>query len=134
MKQVIKMISESPTIYVGTVNKNGRPQVRPFAFQFERDGKLFFCTSSKTSAYDDLSNSPYTEISVMSPEYAWVRISAKVAFSDDKEIKEFALSNNETLRGMYTTAEDPNFKLFYLAEGTAILSDFSGNPPQTFTF
>ncbi len=133
MEQVIKLLKESPTIYFGTADKNGRPHVRPFAFMLEREGKLYFTTSSKTSAFADLKSNPYTEISVMAPEYKWVRISAKVVFTDDKEIKEFLIGNNESVKGIYGTASNPDFNLFYLTEGVATLSDFSGNPPQTFT-
>ncbi len=134
MQAVINLLKESPAVYLGTVTPEGKPKVRPFALLFEREGTLFFCTSRKTSAYRDLKNHPYTEISVMSSEYRWVRISAKVVFSDDQKIKEVAIKENERLQHLFGSADNPDFEIFFLAEGTATLHDFSENPVQIFTF
>ena len=134
MQAVIKLLKESPAVYLSTVTPEGKPKVRPFALLLERDGILFFCTSRKTSAYQDLKNYPYTEIAVMSPEYSWVRISAKAIFSDDQEIKEIAIDGNERLRYLFGSADNPDFEIFFLTEGTATLHNFSEDPTQSFTF
>ena len=134
MQAVINLLKESPAVYLGTVTPEGKPKVRPFALLLEQERTLFFCTSRKTSAYRDLKNYPYTEISVMSTEYSWVRISAKVVFSDDQKIKEVAIKENERLQHLFGSADNPDFEIFFLAEGTATLHDFSENPVQIFTF
>lgn len=134
MQAVITLLKESPAIYLGTVTPEGKPKVRPFALLLEREGTLFFCTSRKTSAYRDLKNYPFTEISVMSSEYSWVRISAKVIFSEDRQIKEIAIKGNERLQHLFGSADNPDFEIFFLTEGTATLHNFSGMPAQIFTF
>lgn len=134
MQAVIKLLKESSAVYLSTVSPEGKPKVRPFALLLERDGILFFCTSRKASAYQDLKIHPFTEISVMSSEYNWTRISAKVIFSEDQEIKEIAIKGNERLQHLFGSADNPDFEIFFLTEGTATLHDFSDNPVQTFTF
>lgn len=128
------MLEESPALYLGTVDKNGRPHVRPFALTFEKDGKLYFSTSNETSAFNDLKNNPFVEISVMSPDYVWVRISATAVFTQDKEIKNLALEKKKTLRNIFGSADNPDFNMFFLSDGTASLYDYSGNPAKKYSF
>lgn len=134
MEQVIQLLEESPVVYIGTVNAEGRPHVRPFALTFYERGKIYFSTSNQTSAYRDLMNHPFLEISVMSPDYRWVRISAKAVFVSDPEIKEKAIETKKTLKNLFGSGENPDFHMFYLAEGTATVYDYSGNQPKSYTF
>lgn len=134
MEQVIKLLEESPAIYMGTVDKNGYPHVRPFALALQKDGKLYFSTSNKTSAYSDLKNNPHLALSVMSAEYVWVRISAKAVFIQDKGLKELALATKGMLKKIFGSADNPDFTMFYLAGGTATVYNYSENSPKTYVF
>ncbi len=134
MEQVIKLLEESPAVYVGTADENGHPHVRPFALTFYKDGKFYFSTSNKTSAYRDLKNNPFVEISVMSKEYVWIRIFAKIVFTQDIKIKETAIATKEMLKNFFGSADNPEFNMFFLTEGTATIYDYSGQPPKTYTF
>lgn len=134
MQQIFKLLKESPALYFATVDQSGLPKVRPVSLLLEKMGRMYFCTSSETSLFDNLSRTPYAEISVMSPEYVWLRISAKIAFSDDRAIKTEAIEYNQQIRKLFGSADNPDFNVFYLAEGTITRYDYSGHPPRVWPF
>ncbi len=49
-------------------------------------------------------------------------------------IKRDIIENNELVRSIYGTAENPGFTVFSIDHGEAFMFDFSGNPPQSHTF
>ena len=59
-----------------------RQMCRPFMFCFEKDGKLWFCTNNTKDVYKDMQVNPEIEISVSSPEYAWIRLHGKAVFEN----------------------------------------------------
>ena len=119
MNEVIKFLQENPVQYLATVGRDGKAKCRPFMFAGELDGKLWFCTNSQKDVYKDLQANPYTEISVSSPEYAWVRLHGKAVFENNMAAKAMSLSN-------------PIFEVFYLEDAHGAIADFSGNPPYEF--
>ena len=44
-------------------------------------------------------------------------------------VKEMCIQN-PIVKGQYQTADNPIFEVFYLADAHAVITDFSGNPPQ----
>jgi uncharacterized pyridoxamine 5'-phosphate oxidase family protein len=134
MEQVIKMLEESPVVYLGTVNKHGLPHVRPVALTFYRNKKFYFSTSNKTSLYHDLMNNPFVEISVTTNEFVWIRVSAKAIFIEDEEVKKSAIQEKTMLENLFTTADNPDFNMFYLKGGIATIYDYSGEAPKTWRF
>jgi uncharacterized pyridoxamine 5'-phosphate oxidase family protein len=133
MQEVIKLLSDNANGFLGTID-NGKPRVRPFQYQFEDHGKLYFCTSNKKDVYAQLRKLPSIEFATTSHDYVTVRINGEVKFSDDLKLKERIISSNEMVRGVYNTADNPNFTLFYLEHGSTTISDFSGRPPRKFQF
>lgn len=75
---------------------------------------------------------PAVEITVSSPTFAWIRLTGRAVFEDNRTVKVLCLEN-EIVRGQYQTADNPIFKVFYLADAKAVIADFSGNPPQEYT-
>lgn len=102
-------------------------------FSCEYDGKVWFCTNTQKEVYQDLQANPYTEISVISPSYAWLRLNGKAVFDNNKAVKEICMQN-PIVKGQYQTADNPIFTVFYLAEPHATIADFSGNPPYEVSF
>ena len=133
MKEVADFLQENRNGFLATVEA-GRPKVRPFQFMFETDGKFVFCTSNKKPVFAQLKKTPYVEFSAMTPAFAWVRLSGEVQFSTDLAMKSRIIAENALVRSIYKTAENPDFEIFYLEHGQAILADFSGQPARTFTF
>ena len=100
-------------------------------FALEKDGKLWFCTNNQKEVYKDMQENPYVEISVSSPEYAWIRLSGKVVFENNMEVKQGCMEN-PIVKSQYDTADNPIFEVFYLEDAHGVIADFSGEPPYEF--
>ena len=131
MNEVVKFLNENPVQYLATVGRDGKAKCRPFMFAGERDGRLWFCTNSTKEVYKDMQANPHIEISVSSPTYAWIRLSGKAVFENNKAVKEMCIQN-PIVKGQYQTADNPIFEVFYLADAHAVIADFSGNPPKEY--
>lgn len=132
MNEVIQFLNENPVQYFATVGLDGRPKVRPFQFMLEQDGKPYFCTNNTKEVYKEIQTTPYVEIVTSSSTFAWMRLSGKVTFSNDLEIKKAIIEASPLVKSLYQTAENPTFEIFYLDEANAVIADFSGNPPKTY--
>ena len=132
MNEVVKFLQENPVQYLATVGRDGKAKCRPFMFAGELDGKLWFCTNNTKDVYKDLQENPAVELSVSSPEFAWIRLSGKAVLEDNRTVKEGCM-NNPIVKGQYQTADNPIFEVFYLADAKAVIADFSGNPPKEYT-
>ena len=62
---------------------------------------------------------PEIQISVASPQYAWIRLSGTAVFENNMAVKEGCMNN-------------PIFEVFYLKNPHGVIADFSGNPPYEF--
>ena len=76
---------------------------------------------------------PGGEISVSSPEYAWIRLHGKAVFENNMTAKEMCIQN-PIVKGQYAESSNPIFEVFYLKNAHAVIADFSGNPPREFTY
>lgn len=132
MNEVVKFLKENPVQYLATVGRDGKAKCRPFMFSGELDGRLWFCTNINKDVYQDMQQNPYIELSVSSPDYAWIRLNGKAAFENNLAVKEMCLQN-PIVKGQYEDAENPIFTVFYLADAHAVLADFSGNPAREYT-
>ena len=102
MQKVVEFLQKNPVQYLATVGRDGKAKCRPFMFCFEQDGKLWFCTNNTKDVYKDMLANPEVEVSVSSPEYAWIRIHGKAVFEDNKSVKEGCMNNplNHLLAGI----------------------------------
>ena len=131
MKKVIEFLQANPVQYLATMGTDGKAKARPFMFAGELDGKLWFCTNSQKDVYRDMQKNPWVELTVSSPEYAWIRLNGKAVFEDNRAAKEMCIAN-PIVKGQYQTADNPIFEVFYLDDPHGVIADFSGNPPYTF--
>lgn len=99
----------------------------------KKRGNYGFAPIITKDVFKDMKENPYVEVTVSSPDYTWIRLNGKAVFEDNREVKE-ACMENPIVKGQYETADNPIFEVFYLAEAKAVLADFSGNPPRTYTF
>jgi len=132
MDDVVKFLNENPVQYLATVGRDGKAKCRPFMFCFEKEGKLWFCTNEQKDVYLDLQENASVELSVSSPEYAWIRLHGEAVFEENMDVKEVCM-NNPIVKGQYQTADNPIFKVFYLKNVKAVIADFSGNPPKEYS-
>lgn len=119
MKKVIEFLQQNPVQYLATVGRDGKAKCRPFMFVLVKDNKLWFSTNNTKDVYKDMQKNPYIEISIASPQYAWLRLNGKVVFEENKEIKEAYMNN-------------PIIKVFYLENPHGTIADFSGKEPYVF--
>ena len=131
MNKVVEFLQANPVQYLATVGRDGNAKCRPFMFSGEFDGKLWFCTNNTKDVYKDMQTNSEIEISVSSPEYAWIRLHGTAVFEDNKAVKEICLENG-IVKGQYQTADNPIFEVFYLDNAHGVIADFSGNPPYEF--
>lgn len=132
MNEVVKFLNENPVQYLGTTDKAGKPKVRPFQFMLEKGGKLYFCTSNQKEVYAEIKNNSYIELCTSSPNFAWVRLSGKVVFSDDINTKAVVIEHSPLVKSIYKTPYNPHFEIFYLENAKAVIADFSGQPPKEY--
>lgn len=132
MNEVVNFLSENPVLYLATVGRDGKPKVRPFQFMLEKEGKLFFCTSNQKEVYKEIKLNPYVEFSTTNQNNVWIRISGRIKFSNDLEVKTTLIEHNPLVKSIYKTPDNPIFEIFYLDDAKAVIADFSGQPPKQY--
>lgn len=132
MEIIVRFLQENPVQFLATVGMDGKPKVRPFRFMLEEDDRLWFCTSNRKDVYNELKNHPFVELSVASPEEAWLRLSGQAVFENNLTVKQKILEANESVRTQYRTADNPVFEVFYLDHAVATIAAFTGLPPKKF--
>lgn len=131
MNKVVEFLQENPVQYLATVGRDGKAKCRPFMFCFEKEGKLWFNTSNMKDVYMDMQENPEIEITTSNSSYAWLRVHGKAVFENNMAIKEAAIEN-PIVNGIYKTADNPIFEVFYIENPHGVIADFSGNPPYEF--
>lgn len=131
MQTVVDFLKNSGIQYFATVGLDGKPKVRPFQFMFEDGGKLYFCTSNQKPVFKQIQGNPFVEICSCGENFSWIRLSGKVVFSQDMNLKNKVFEVSPVVKSVYKTADNPAFELFYLEDAEAVITDFSGNPPKT---
>lgn len=133
MKEVVDFLRKNPIQYLATVGRDGKAKCRPFMFILEQDEKLWFCTNHQKDVYKDMQQNPYIQLSISNSHSAWIRLSGKVVFENNRQIKE-ACMQYPVIQEQYKSADNPIFEVFYLTEAHAVLADFSGKPPREYHF
>jgi uncharacterized pyridoxamine 5'-phosphate oxidase family protein len=110
--------------YPATVDKNGKPRVRPFGAVALWNDKLYICTNSEKNVSAEL-KSGYVEIAATNDKGEWIRISAKAVLDQNKDAQNQMFSENPQLKGLYAGRENL-FEVFYLTDGTASLNTIAG--------
>lgn len=126
MQEVIDFLYANPTGCLATVDDDGRPHVRPWQFMFEQKGKLWFCTDNTKEVFVQLQSHPAVEFCTTSKELVTLRVSGDVIFGIDMNIKRRMLEENELLKSIYKTPENPEFEIFYLKHGLSTMVDRNG--------
>ncbi len=132
MEIIIRFLQENPVQFLATIGMDGNPKVRPFKFRLEEDNRLWFCTSNRKDVYNELKNNPSVELSVASPEEAWIRLSGEAVFENNLAVKQKMIESDESLRAQYRTADNPVFEVFYIDHAVATIAAFTGLPPKKF--
>lgn len=84
--RAVDSLLRSFPVFAASIGLDGRPQARPAAYAFERDGAFYFLTLKSSRAYAELSKTPYTEFCAADPETgSALRLSGKACFTEDEQ-------------------------------------------------
>jgi uncharacterized pyridoxamine 5'-phosphate oxidase family protein len=133
MKEIVAILEKNPIVYIATVDGD-QPRVRPFQFQLEKDGKLWFVTANNKDVYAQLQRNPKIEFSTCLPDMTTLRVRGSVTLDDSLAIKQWVMDNRPMIKGIYGSADNPIFAAFCLEHGQAVIFDFSGRPPRELSF
>lgn len=128
MKQITDFLEANNVQYFATIGLDRKPKVRPFQFMFEEDGYLWYCTSNKKDVYKELDKNPWFEVSVMAENFSWLRMSGKAVFEDNRKIKQMVLDKSPLVKGIYKTADNPDFEVFRIDELSAVIGAIGKKP------
>lgn len=132
MSVVADYLIKSEVQYLASMGMDDKPKVRPFQFMLEEGGRLYFCTSNQKVVFKEIQEHPYVEFCASGEDYSWLRLSGRVVFSEDLELKAKVQEASPLVKSIYQRPDNPDFEIFYLDDAVATIADFSGNPPQTF--
>lgn len=133
LKNISTILRDTPYCFIATV-KGNEPRVRAFQYQFEQDGKLWFCTAKSKDVFTQLQANPTVEICTVKQDMSWLRVVARVAFDDNRVVKERIIAEQPLIKSIYGSADNPDFATFCIEHGTYVIADFSGNPPRSGSF
>ncbi len=128
MIRVTEYLKESSLQYLATCGLDGKPKVRPFQFMFEKNGKLWFCTSNQKEVYRELRQNPWVELCASNEPMSWLRLSGKAEFKNDISIKEKVFDASPLVKSIYKKPDNPEFEVFYLAEAKACIAKIGKEP------
>lgn len=126
MNEVLAFLKLCRVYYIATV-EGDQPRVRPFGAQCEFEGKLYLTTSNQKSVYAQMKANSKIEISGMSPDGRWIRLTAEAVFDERREAKTAMLEANPELRSLYSE-DDGKMEVFYLQNATAVICSFTAAP------
>jgi len=90
-------------------------RTRVFQYLFADENKVYFCTSNNKPVYEQLRANPKVSFCTYHQSFNPVlSVNGKVVFTEDIMLKTRVLDENPLIKGIYQTAGNPIFKLFYI--------------------
>ncbi len=103
-------------IQILSTSIDNKPISRPIGSAMLFKDKIWYCMNNDKSMFYQLQKNPNVCICVCSPEYNWIRIHAKVIFSDDIEVKQIYVDRPTS---SFKSVDDERLSIFYLSEISA---------------
>ncbi|MDR2596132.1 MAG: pyridoxamine 5'-phosphate oxidase family protein [Treponema sp.] len=109
-----EILKANPNGVLATQDGN-KVKTRVFQYLFADGKKVYFCTNSEKPVYAQLQANPNVSFCTYPQNFAPVlSINGKAVFVEDKALKTRALDENPPIKGIYQTADNPIFKIFYI--------------------
>lgn len=131
MNEVYEFLKKCGVYYLATV-EGDQPRVRPFGTYDLFEGKLYIQTGKIKPVAHQMKANPKVEISAMSPDGKWIRITAEVVLDDNVAAQGHMLDAYPSLRAQYTPG-DGNTEVYFLKDATAVICSFT-EAPKTIRF
>lgn len=80
MKTDIEFLEKNQVQSLATIGTDGKPKVRPFQFNLEHGGRLYFSTLSDKQIYKEITQNPWIELCACGENFSWLRLSGRVVF------------------------------------------------------
>lgn len=128
MEEILKFLKDNPTFYVGTVDEDGNPDIRPFGVVAEINGAIHIQTGMVKDCYKQMVAHPRICICDFSKESGqWLRLYADAVPDDSVETNQAMLDENPMLKDKYA-AGDGNCVSMRLENVKATLYSFTEEP------
>jgi uncharacterized pyridoxamine 5'-phosphate oxidase family protein len=126
------ILKENPNGVLATQDGE-KVKTRVFQYLFSDGNKVYFGTNSEKPVYAQLQKNPQVSFCVYPKDFSLVlSVNGKAVFVDDIGLKTRVLDENPGIKKLYTTPDNPIFKLFYIdAEEIETFSFTEG--PKTYT-
>ena len=131
MNEVYEFLKKCGVYYLATV-EGDQPRVRPFGTVDVFEGKLYIQTGLVKPVAKQIAANPKVELSAMSPDGAWIRVSAEAVLDDNIAAQTHMLDAYPSLQSMYQPG-DGNTAVYYLKNAAATICSFTA-APRTINF
>lgn len=128
MNEVYEFLKTCGVYYLATV-EGDQPRVRPFGTVDIFEGKLYIQTGKVKPVAQQMKANSKVEISAMSQDGRWIRISAEAVLDDNITAQEHMLDAYPDLKAMYA-AGDGNTEVYYLKNAVAQICSFTESPRE----
>lgn len=131
MNTVYEFLKGCGVYYLATAEE-GQPRVRPFGTVDLYEGKIYIQTGKVKAVAHQLKANPQIEISAMSQDGKWIRVTAEAVLDNNIAAQEHMLEAYPSLKAMYQPG-DGNTEVYYLQNAEAHICSFT-EPEQVITF
>jgi len=126
MNEVYEFLKACGTYFLAT-DENGQPRLRPFGTIDLYKDRLYIQTGKKKAVAQQLKANPKLEISAMSSDGRWLRLTAEAELDEDIAAQEHMLSAYPQLSAMYAPG-DGNTEVYFLKNAKAGIFSFTAAP------
>ena len=123
MNEVYEFLKQCNVYYLATLDGD-QPRVRPFGTVDIFEGKLYIQTGKVKPVAQQMKANPKVEISAMSPDGRWIRLSAQAVLDENIKAQEHMLEAYPDLKAMYKPG-DGNTEVYYLKNAIAQICSFT---------
>lgn len=109
-----RILAENPNGVLAT-QADAAIKTRVFQYLFAEGNRVYFCTNSEKAVYAQLQANPPASFCTYPKDFTpVVAINGKAVFVEDPSLKARALSENPGIKAIYSTPDNPIFKIFYI--------------------
>jgi uncharacterized pyridoxamine 5'-phosphate oxidase family protein len=129
MNQIVNALKKNGVFFVGTVDENGQPQVRPFSSVAEINGDLYICTNNTKDVYHQLQNNPKVALTSMGKDGTWIRVTG-TAVRDDNDASRQAMLDDPTGPSNLYKIGDGIFEVLRIENAHAVQYSMTADPVE----
>ena len=138
MNECTDFANENPICFLAT-SEEDQPRVRALGFWFADESGFYFQTGAMKDLYHQLKKNPNTEVCFFRQgplAGAMLRVSGKVEFLEDPELKKKVIEERPFLREFGMTVGSPDLIIFRIPHGKAHFWSMKSNlkPKEIITF